>query len=113
LCPRPTKALPTASRQGDAGTDEGTNMIKNEPIYKPAAVAKNKHEHKWLYANKGKDVTVKLSNGDEFAGRLQIVRHTTLVLVRENDSLLINRSAVVWMRGTETGIKAQYAGGAQ
>lgn len=105
-------------------------MIKNEPIYKPAAVpakreltkeqkkeaaavAKNKHEHKWLYANKGKEVRVKLSNGDEFAGRLQIVRHTTLVLVRENDSLLINRNAVVWVRGTETGIKAQYAGGAQ
>jgi len=105
-------------------------MVKNEPIYKPAAapvkrelakeqkreaaaVAKNKNEHKWLYANKGKEVTVRLSNGDEFVGRLQIVRHATLVLVRESDSLLINRNAVVWVRGTETGIKAQYAGGAQ
>jgi hypothetical protein len=105
-------------------------MVKNEPIYKPAAVpakreltkeqkreaavvAKNKYEHKWLYANKGKDVTVKLSNGEEFTGRLQIVRHTTLALACESDSLLISRSAVVWVRGTETGIKAQYAGGAQ
>jgi len=82
-------------------------MIKNEPIYKPAAipakrelakeqkreaaaVAKNKNEHRWLYANKGKEVTGS-----------------------ESDSLLINRKAVVWARGTETGINAQYAGGAQ
>jgi hypothetical protein len=41
------------------------------------------------------------------------VRHTTLVQVRKSDSLLISRDAVVWVRGTETGIKAQYAGGAQ